>query len=153
MDSQKNRLTPVLNIARAREQSAAKDLAESRRICLQIQQQIKRLKDYRAEYRQSALIGMSHNSAGLADTQLFLSRLNKSIELSEQQLQKYEKQQQVFMQDWMKAHNYKQSLDRVVSRRQRRLEIQRSRLDQKANDEMAVRRVSAYPKPHYDKKD
>ena len=139
MANKKSRLTPVVNIAHVREKDAARELSKKMELRDKVLHQLAQMRNYRDEYKQHSIVGKNHTSETLADMQIFLSRLNKSIEGIEQQLHEIETLLNRLNERWQKSRTWTRSLEKAVQRDFDRLDSIQLRKEQKEHDEIASR--------------
>lgn len=134
-----SRLTPVVNIAEIREKDAARELSKKMELRDQVLHQLAQMRQYRDEYKHNSIVGKNHTPETLADMQIFLLRLNKSIVGIEKQLIEVEKLLSRLSDKWHKSRAWTRSLEKAVERDLSRFESIKYRQEQKDNDEIASR--------------
>ncbi len=144
MAKKSSRLTPVVNIAEVREKDAARVFSEKMQHRDQVREQCEQLRHYRNEYKNNSIVGKNHTPETLVDMQIFLSRLNKSIDGVERQLDEVEKQLSQLSEQWQKSKAWTRSLEKAVERDLNRIEDIQARKEQKDNDEVASRTGSSH---------
>ena len=146
MKNSKKRLKPVISVAESREKTAANELSEAISKRDYVKEQISQLKDYRDEYKRSAILEKTHTRETFADTQLFLTRLNNSIELMENQLQQLDKNHAAVLKNWKESRAWTKSLEKVVDRHEKAEAGKQRQREQKDMDEIAGLTLPRYPK-------
>lgn len=139
MANNRSRLTPVVDIAQVREKDAAIELSRKMELRDKVFQQLEQMRLYREEYKNNSIVGKNHTPETLADIQIFLSRLNKSIDGIERQLLAIETELNRLTDQWQKSRVWTRSLEKAVERDLSRIAITKNRQEQKDNDEIASR--------------
>ncbi|MDO6460381.1 flagellar export protein FliJ [Granulosicoccaceae sp. 1_MG-2023] len=137
MNKETHRLAPVVDMARQREEKAARELARVRELVGRIGMQVEQMHRYREDYRSGSLLGKTHSMATMRDTQLFLARLNQTIAALEGQHKQAEKRYQASLQAWRNSRAWLKSLENVVDRQVADYRKTRQSLEQKQLDELA----------------
>ena len=137
MKKDTHRLAPVVDIARQREEKAARELARARQLCDRVRVQVEQMHHYRDEYRRQSLIGQTHSMATMRDTQLFLARLNDTITALEGQHTQAQRRTEALRREWHDSRAWMKSLENVVERQVAEFEKQRDAREQKQLDELA----------------
>ncbi len=133
------RMKPVLQVASAREQAAARDLGVAQRHLGEQHARLNELCTYRNEYlQQTADLGsVGINVTRYIEMQRFLNNLNTAIEQQQQMVAQATRLCEERTRSWQEAHTKNKSLDRVVQHYVRRELHEESRREQKMTDEIA----------------
>lgn len=133
------RMKPVLQVASAREQAAARELGLSQRHMADQHSRLNELYVYRNEYlQQTADLGSTGiNVARYIEMQRFLSNLNTAIEQQQQMVAQAARLCEEKKRSWQEAHTKSKSLDRVVQHYVRKELHEESQREQKVTDEIA----------------
>ncbi len=139
--ARRNRLDSVIEIAETRQQEAARQLAQLMQHQTMLQNQIAQMKGYREEYKNNQLMQQKLPPSRLMDRRVFLDRLNRNIELIEQQLHAIEGNLAARMQYWQQMRARTQALEKVLERYRRREQRREAERLQKEHDELAGRKT------------
>lgn len=133
------RMQPVMRIAEMREQTAAKDLANSQRYLQEQQARLAELQQYQAEYtRDFQLQGSSGISvARFQELQRFLASLGQAIEQQQQLIEHAARVCEQKKRIWQQAYGKSKSLDKVVQRYLAQEQYDQGQREQKETDEVA----------------
>lgn len=133
------RMKPVLQVASAREQDAARDLGLSQRHLGEQYARLNELYVYRNEYlQQTADLGSAGiNVTRYIEMQRFLNNLNTAIEQQQQMVAQAARLCEERKRSWQEAHTKSKSLNRVVQHYVRQELHDESRREQKTTDEIA----------------
>ena len=132
------RIKPIAKHADQLQQQAAQVFVAAQQAVIDAQLQLEQLVGYRNEYNSDRI---SHQSSAtqLRDFQLFISKLNQSIEqakiniLNKKQLCEHQKVK------WLKTRSRSKALDTVIVKYQMQEAQIEARIEQKEQDEFASR--------------
>ncbi len=134
-------MQPIAQIAEQKQQQAVQIYVAAQQSVVDAQLQLEQLVEYRVEYSASR-VNMQMNIQQLRDYQLFLDKLNKSIDQAREQIQQRklscEKQRLL----WLKSRTRSKALDSVIAKYQQQEAIIEARIEQKEQDEFASRIAS-----------
>ncbi len=135
------RMQPIAQIAEQKQQQAVQIYVAAQQSVVDAQLQLEQLVEYRLEYS-AGRVNMQMNIQQLRDYQLFLDKLNKSIDQAREQIQQRklscEKQRLL----WLKSRTRSKALDSVIAKYQQQEAIIEARIEQKEQDEFASRIAS-----------
>lgn len=135
------RMQPIARHADQLQQQAVQIYVQAQQAVISAQQQLEQLLVYRQEYSQSR-VGGHINVHQLKDYQLFLEKLNQSIDQAylviQQKQQQCEKQRLL----WLKKRSRTKALDAVIEKYQQQEAILTERIEQKEQDEFASRQAA-----------
>ncbi len=135
------RIQPIAKHADQKQQQAVQIYVAAQQVVTNAQQQLEQLIEYRAEYNSNTISGDT-NTTMLRDYQLFLAKINQSIEHAKHNIQH---QQQLCEQEklnWLKTRSRSKALDAVIAKyKQTEAQIE-ARIEQKEQDEHASRLAS-----------
>ena len=138
------RMQPIAQIAIQKQQQAVQVYVAAQQSVVEAQLQLEQLIEYRVEYS-SDRVNRQMNMQQLRDYQLFLDKLNKSIDQAREQIQQKklscEKQRLL----WLKSRTRSKALDSVIARYQLQAAAIEARIEQKEQDEFASRVASRKP--------
>jgi len=132
------RIKPVAKHAEQLQQQAVQVYISAQQQVIDAQMQLEQLIEYRAEYDSSRL-NTGFNATQLRDYQLFLDKLNLSIEQARQIIEqrKYQCEEQKIQ--WLKTRSRSKALDAVIIKYQLQEAKIQLRIEQKEQDEHASR--------------
>lgn len=134
-------MQPIAQIAEQKQQQAVQIYVAAQQSVVDAQLQLEQLVEYRLEYS-AGRVNMQMNIQQLRDYQLFLDKLNKSIDQAREQIQQRklscEKQRLL----WLKSRTRSKALDSVIAKYQQQEAIIEARIEQKEQDEFASRIAS-----------
>jgi len=137
------RIQPIAKHADQLQQQAAQIFVAAQKAVVDAQLQLEQLIGYRAEYN-SGRVSQNLNAIQLKDYQLFLNKLNQSIEQARMTiLQKKQICEQQKL-SWLKTRSRSKALDAVIAKYQMQEAQLEARIEQKEQDEFASRAK----KPH-----
>ncbi len=142
------RLQPILGIAIRHQEQRETALAQALRQKQHAEQQMTVLRDYRCEYTQQLQQSASLNLSQLQNHRHFIAQLDVAIEQQTERLASIDTATHQHMHAWQQARNKRDALEKLVEQKQlheRRLLEQR---EQKEQDAIAARIVTAMA-PHY----
>ena len=135
------RLGPVLEHAREKEQSAARELATVRERTIAAAGKLKELETYRDEYaeglRNKTEDGL--NAMQMRDYQAFLARLDAAIRLQQRVVAGLEDDAGRAQQAWQEEKQRLSALDKLSDRHLRREQADSERREQAESNEHALR--------------
>ena len=138
------RMQPIAQIAIQKQQQAVQIYVAAQQSVVEAQLQLEQLIEYRVEYS-SDRVNRQMNMQQLRDYQLFLEKLNRSIDQAREQIQQKklscEKQRLL----WLKSRTRSKALDSVIARYQLQEAAIEARIEQKEQDEFASRVASRKP--------
>ncbi len=137
MAEQSKRLKPVHRVAESREQTAARQLGDSRRYVHEQEERLNELRNYHTEYLQrfhsAAKLGMS--SMQLQEYRAFLAKLERAIREQEAVIVDGRSVQQVKKDNWQEKHVRTQVLGKVMGRyKQAEIKAEDKREQKEADD-------------------
>jgi len=132
------RIQPIAKHADQLQQQAVQVFVVAQKVVVDAQLQLEQLIEYRAEYN-SGRVSQNLNAVQLKDYQLFLNKLNQSIEQARMNiLQKKQICEQQKL-NWLKTRSRSKALDAVIVKYQiQEVQVQ-ARIEQKEQDEFASR--------------
>lgn len=138
------RMQPIAQHAEQLQQQAVQVFVSAQQAVVDSQLQLEQLLEYRVEYSSNRMnVGLT--ALQLRDYQLFLHKLNLSIEQARKNIlikkQQCEKQKLL----WLKTRSRSKALDVVIEKYLQQESIIAARIEQKEQDEHASR-ISAKPK-------
>lgn len=139
MKPSKSRFDPMVGIAESQEKKAARNLADMQLIKRSVLQQINQLKSYRDEYSREWVSGKQMTPEMITDRQVFLSRLNRSIELLEGQLQQVSAKHGRLQKHWQASRVRLQSLQKAAENELLKYRMVHARRERIESDEIAQR--------------
>lgn len=132
------RIQPIAKHADQLQQQAVQIFVAAQKSVMDAQLQLEQLIGYRAEYN-SGRVSQNLNAIQLKDYQLFLNKLNQSIEQSRMTiLQKKQICEQQKL-NWLKTRSRSKALDAVIAKYQMQEAQVQARIEQKEQDEFASR--------------
>ncbi len=132
------RIQPIAKHADQLQQQAVQIFVAAQKAVVDAQLQLEQLIQYRAEYN-SGRISQNLNGTQLKDYQLFLNKLNQSIEQARMNiLQKKQVCEQQKL-SWLKTRSRSKALDAVIVKYQMEEAKVEARIEQKEQDEFASR--------------
>jgi len=132
------RIKPIAKHADQLQQQAVQIFVAAQKSVVDAQLQLEQLIEYRAEYN-SGRVSQNSNSIQLKDYQLFLNKLNQSIEQARMNiLQKKQICEQQKL-NWLKTRSRSKALDAVIVKYQIQEAQVEARIEQKEQDEFASR--------------
>lgn len=137
-------LQPLLDLARHRVDTAAKNLLSLKRRWHDAEEQLNQLlayqESYRTRLRELAAGGTSVMS--LRDFHLFMDKLDKAISLQREEIARCQARWEAGQQEWLRQQGRLKAFDTLSARHKRaegKLEL---RIEQKAQDEFASRKTT-----------
>ncbi len=136
------RMKPVASHANQVQQQAVQVYVAAQQVVIDAQLQLEQLIEYRAEYSSNRR-SRDTNTTQLRDYQLFLQKINRSIEQSKTNIehQKLLCEQQKL--SWLKSRSRSKALEAVIKKYQLNEAKNEARIEQKEQDEFASR-ISGY---------
>lgn len=132
------RMQPIAHIAEQKQQQAVQIYVAAQQTVVDAQLQLEQLVEYRMEYS-AGRVNRQMTMQQLRDYQLFLDKLNQSIEQARMQIEQKklscEKQRLL----WLKSRTRSKALDSVIAKYQQQEAIIEARIEQKEQDEFASR--------------
>ncbi len=136
------RIKPIAKHADQLQQQAVQVYVAAQQTVVDAQLQLEQLIEYRGEYSSGRVSG-GLNATQLRDYQLFLNKLNQSIEQARLNIQQKKLQCEQQKINWLKTRSRSKALDAVVEKyRLQEAQIE-ARIEQKEQDEFASR-ISTY---------
>lgn len=138
------RMQPIAQHAEQLQQQAVQVFVSAQRAVVDSQLQLEQLLEYRVEYS-SNRVNIGLTALQLRDYQLFLHKLNLSIEQARKNilLKKQQCDKQKLL--WLKTRSRSKALDVVIEKYQQQEAVIAARIEQKEQDEHASR-ISSKPK-------
>jgi len=138
------RMQPIAHHADQKQQQAVQVFVAAQQAVVDAQLQLEQLLDYRVEYSSNRMnVGL--NALQLRDYQIFLDKLNLSIDQARDNIllkkQQCEKQKLL----WLKTRSRSKALDAVIEKYKLQEAALANRIEQKEQDEHATR-ISLKPK-------
>ena len=138
------RMQPIAHHADQKQQQAVQVFVAAQQAVVDAQLQLEQLLDYRVEYSSNRMnVGL--NALQLRDYQIFLDKLNLSIDQARDNIllkkQQCEKQKLL----WLKTRSRSKALDAVIEKYKLQEAALANRIEQKEQDEQATR-ISLKPK-------
>ena len=134
------RIKPVAQHAEQLQQQAVQIYISAQQQVIDAQVQLEQLIEYRAEYDASRLnSGFGANQ--LRDYQLFLDKLNLSIEQARMIIEQKKNHCEQQKLNWLKSRSRSKALDAVITKYQQQEAQLQARIEQKEQDEHASRLV------------
>ena len=135
------RMKPIARHAEQQQQQAVQIYVIAQQSVVEAQLQLEQLIEYRVEYS-SGRVNIGLSAMQLRDYQLFLDKLNQSIEQARSKilLKKQQCEQQKLL--WLKSRSRSKALEAVISKYQQQELLIEARIEQKEQDEYAARIAS-----------
>lgn len=135
------RLEPVTRVARSREQDAARELGEYRKILDALEARLAELKSYRDEYvqRMGTCGAGGIDAVKLAEYRGFIARLSDAINYQEAKVRDARTEFERRRRRWSATRTRVAALDKVVSRYEAEALREQERREQKDLDDRAGR--------------
>lgn len=145
--AQHGALATLKDLAEKEVDSAARQLGEVRRGCLQAEEQLKMLMDYQLEYQNNLNSSMSQGMASLRwqNYQQFIRTLENAIEQHRQQLSQWHRRVELALNAWREKQQRLQAWQTLQDRQNTAAWLAENRLDQKKMDEFAQRAALRKP--------
>jgi len=141
---QSKRLRPVHRVAESREQTAARELGDSRRYVHEQEERLVELRNYHTEYLErfhsAAKLGMS--AMQLQEYRAFLSKLERAIREQEAVIVDGRNVQQFKKDNWQDKHVRTQALEKVMDRYKQAETKAQDKREQKESDDRSQRKPS-----------
>ncbi len=140
--SRSQRLAPIQDYNRRREEQAAQRLQEANARLRRLEQQIEQLRSFRREYAEQ-INQLGQGGVSLHRVRLiqdFIARLDELIAEQEQQCQRLREDCEAARRAWLDEHRRRRALDTLVERYRDQERREAARAEQKAQDERAGRR-------------
>ncbi len=138
---QSKRLKPVHRVAESKEQTAARELGDSRRYVHEQEQRLNELRQYHAEYLERfhtvAKVGMS--ALQLQEYRAFLAKLERAIREQENVITNGRNVQEFKKGKWQQKHVRTQALGNVIDRYKQAENKAQDTREQKESDERSQR--------------
>ncbi len=132
------RMQPIAHIAERKQQQAIQVYVSAQQAVVDAQLQLEQLLDYRCEYSEGRVA--SHMSMHqLRDYQLFLDKLNRSIDQAKLVIEQKQQQCEIQRLAWLKTRTRSKALDAVIAKYIQQEAVIEARLEQKEQDEFASR--------------
>lgn len=133
------RLEPVTRVARSREQDAARELGEYRKVLDALEARLAELESYRDEYvqRLSTAAAGGMDAVKLVEYRGFIARLNEAISYQEARVRDARTEFERRRRRWSATRTRVAALDKVVSRYETEARKEEERREQKELDERA----------------
>ncbi|VAW60654.1 hypothetical protein MNBD_GAMMA11-1390 [hydrothermal vent metagenome] len=132
------RIRPVASHADQLQRQAVQVYVAAQQVVIEAQLQLEQLIKYRAEYGASRVSGGS-NATQLRDYQLFLHKINLSIEQSTSNVHQQKQLCEQHKLNWLKTRSRSKALEAVVKKYQLNEAKIEARIEQKEQDECASR--------------
>lgn len=132
------RMQPIAQIAETKQQQAIQVYVSAQQAVVDAQLQLEQLIDYRLEYSE-ARVATHMSMHQLKDYQLFLDKLNRSINQARQLIEQKKQQCEYQRLAWLKTRTRSKALDAVIAKYLQQEAVIEARLEQKEQDEFASR--------------
>ncbi len=135
------RFEPVQRVAKSREDSAARELGDSKRRMQEQESKLSDLKQYHQEYldRFSTAAKNGMSASQLQEYRAFMSKLESAIEAQQRVVQERQMECTSRKEEWKQKRVSTQALDKVMERFQTAEQKARDSLEQKESDERSQR--------------
>ena len=135
------RMKPLTRVATSRERTAAKELAEYRRVLTAAETKYSELVTYREEYTQRLETsgGTGLDAPQMRDYRLFLARLNEAIGHQQVSVERHRREYERMRGLWSEARIRSKSLDKVVERYRKEENTTAEKREQAESDERSQR--------------
>jgi len=141
---QSKRLKPVHRVAESREQTAAREMGDSKRYVHEQEVRLDELRSYHAEYLErfhnAAKVGMS--AMQLQEYRAFLAKLERAIREQEAIIVDGRNAHQMNKDNWQQKHVRTQALDKVIDRYKQAENQAQDQREQKEADDRGQRKPS-----------
>lgn len=131
-------MKPIANHADQQQQQAVQIYVAAQQVVVKAQQQLDQLIEYRAEYNTNGISGDT-NSTMLRDYQLFLAKINQSIDHAKMNIQHQKQLCELEKLNWLKSRSRSKALEAVIEKYQQNEAQIEARIEQKDQDEHASR--------------
>ncbi len=139
---QSKRLRPVHRVAESKEQTAARELGDSRRYVHEQEERLAELRNYHTEYLErfhsAAKLGMS--AMQLQEYRAFLAKLERAIREQEAIIVDGRSVQQFKKDNWQEKHVRTQALEKVMDRYKQAETKTQDKREQKESDDRSQRK-------------
>ena len=135
------RMQPIAKHADQLQQQAVQIYVAAQQAVVEAQLQLEQLIEYRAEYNSNRVNG-GLMASQLRDYQMFLDKLNQSIDQARLNIQNKKQQCEQQKLLWLKSRSRSKALDVVITKYQKQEAIIEARIEQKEQDEHASRIAS-----------
>ena len=132
------RMKPIARHAEQLQQQAVQVYVAAQQAVVDAQRQLEQLIEYRMEYHASRNSRMT-SATQLRDYQLFLDKLNQSIEQAKMNILQKKQLCEQHKLNWLKTRSRSRALDAVIARYQQEEAQIAARIEQKEQDEFASR--------------
>jgi len=132
------RMQPIAHHAEQIQQQAVQVFVTAQKAVVDAHLQLEQLIEYRAEYSNNRVnVGLS--ALQLRDYQLFLHKLNLSIDQAKSNIELRKQQCETEKLLWLKTRSRSKALDVVIEKYQQQEAVLAARIEQKEQDEHASR--------------
>ena len=132
------RIQPIAKHADQLQQHAVQIFVAAQQAVVDAQLQLEQLIEYRAEYNSGCVRG-SANPTQLKDFQLFMNKLNQSIEQARGNIVQKKQQCEFQKINWLKTRSRSKALDAVIVKYKMQEAQIEARIEQKEQDEFSSR--------------
>lgn len=132
------RIQPIAKHADQLQQQAVQIYVAAQQAVVDAQLQLEQLIEYRGEYS-SGRVSSGISATQLRDYQLFLDKLNLSIEQARDNIQQRKLQCEQQKLNWLKTRSRSKALDAVIAKYKQQEALIEARIEQKEQDEHASR--------------
>jgi len=132
------RIQPIAKHADQLQQHAVQIFVAAQQAVVDAQLQLEQLIEYRAEYNSGCVNGAA-NSTQLKDFQLFMNKLNQSIEQARANIVQKKQQCEFQKINWLKTRSRSKALDAVIVKYKMQEAQIEARIEQKEQDEFSSR--------------
>jgi len=138
------RMQPIAHHAEQTQQQAVQVFVAAQQAVVDAHLQLEQLLEYRAEYSGNR-VNAGLSALQLRDYQLFLHKLNLSIDQAKSNIELRKQQCEKEKLLWLKTRSRSKALDVVIEKYQQQEAVLAARIEQKEQDEHASR-ISSKPK-------
>ncbi len=132
------RMQSIAHIADQQQQEAVQVYVAAQQSVVEAQHQLEQLLDYRIEYSEKR-VSCHMSIHQLRDYQLFLDKLNQSIEQAHLQIEHRKQHCEAQRLIWLQTRTRSKALDAVITKYQQQEAMLEARIEQKEQDEFASR--------------
>ena len=135
------RMQPIAHLAEQKEQDAVQRYVEAQQALEQVQQQLDQLNGYKLEYQQRLHTEQSKGISiqRIREYQAFIENISSTINQSHVEIEARQKTCEHYRLAWLECRSRSQALQKVVEKYQGEERRQQERVEQKEQDEHAMR--------------
>ncbi len=134
-----DRMKPIKDLAGLEERSAARVMAEWRRLLAREEKKLSELSAYRDEYAQRFRTGAAVPGRSLYEHRAFLARLNHAIAEQARRVAEVRREYRVAVAAWERRRSRTQALGKLIEGHERAARQEEIRREQRESDEFALR--------------